>query len=138
MPEIDIVELRSPEARLDLALPAAELILEIGMYRQTQTLGSIMRAMKDRTTMIAVEDDEVVGTAGLSLGQPGFGTLEDVISDPDRRGDGFGRIVVEAVEAAAVRKQVVELNLSSSLIAMPFYEHLGYEDLGGGVYRKHL
>lgn len=138
MPEIDLIELQRPEARLDLALPTAELILNIGMYRETQTLGSIMRAMEDRTTVIALDDDQVVGTAGLSIDKAGLGSVEDVISDPERRGDGIGRKVVEAVERLAVREKLLELSLSSSLLAMTFYEHLGYQDYGDGVYRKSL
>lgn len=140
MPNVDLVELRRPDARLDLALPAAELILGIGQYRATQTIDSIMGEMRDRTTIVAVEDDEVIATAGLSVVRPGVGSVEDVITDPDWRGEGIGRLVVGAVEDLAERKRIAELQLTSSLLAMPFYEHLGYEQLDqdGHTYRKFL
>lgn len=140
MTNVDLVELRRPDARLDLALPAAELILGIGHYRDTQTIDSIVSDMRGRTTIVAVEDDEVIGTAGLSVVCPGLGSVEDVITDPDWRGEGIGRLVVEAVEDLARRKSIDELQLTPSFLAVSFYEHLGYEehDQDGSTYRKYL
>ncbi len=139
MPVVDLVELPRPEANLDLSRQAAELILEIGNYKATRDIGMVLDEMVSRTTVVALDGyEQVIGTAGLRIVAAGLGTLEDVVSDPRKRGLGIGRKVVGAVEDLALREGVLQLNLGSSLSAMSFYSHLGYEKLGERTFRKYL
>ncbi len=138
---VDIVEIGHPEAAPDICLQAAALILEIGNYKQTRDVDMILGGMAGRTTVAALDGyEQVVGTAGLLRvrNNPVLGVLEDVVADPRKRGQGIGRKVVEAVEAIAVRHGILELNFASSAEAVPFYNHLGYTQLGERTFRKFL
>ena len=139
MQKIELIEIPHPRADLDLARQSAELILEIGNYKESRDVDMILEAMAARTTVAAVDGyDQVVGTAGVRCLRPGVGMLEDVVSDPNKRGEGIGRKVVEAAETTALSKGILELELASSFTAIPFYEHLGYQRLGERLFRKFL
>jgi len=95
--------------------------------------------MVGRTTVLALDGyEQVVGVAGLQIERPGLATLEDVVSDPRKRGLGIGRKVVEAAEDLGCRKGVRELTVASTPMGIPFYIHLKYERLGERIFRKFL
>jgi GNAT superfamily N-acetyltransferase len=56
--------------------------------------------------------------------------VDDVVVDPDWRGRGVGRILLEALEARARRRGLRALHLDSFGSAVPFYEALGFTDMG--------
>ncbi len=136
---VEVVQFDRPDEEPELSLQAARLILEIGNYKHTRDPEMILEGMIGRTTVAALDGySQVIGTAGLRAVNPGLGMLEDVVSDPVKRGLGIGRKVVEAAESIALGQGITELNLTSSLLAVPFYRRLGYGQLGERLFRKFL
>lgn len=136
---LELVELPHPKADTDLYSQAAELILEIGNYKHTRDVQQILGEMAGRTTVVALDGyEQVIGTSGVRIITPGLALLEDVVSDPRKTRLGVGRRVVEAAEDVARRQGTVELNLASTLLAVPFYKDLSYQQLGERFFRKFL
>ena len=137
----ELIVIRHPEEYPDVSSQAAQLILEIGTYKKTKDVDMILGYMAQRTTVAALDSHEqVIGTAGLVRieANPSLGVLDDVIVDPQKRGLGLGRKVVEAIEDIASREGVLELYAGSSRAAVPFYAHLGYKQLSELILRKFL
>ncbi|MDL2363631.1 MAG: GNAT family N-acetyltransferase [Patescibacteria group bacterium] len=136
---LEIVRFDRPEHEPELSVQAARLVLEIGNYKKTRDVETVLWHMEGRTTLVAVDDNrQVVGTAALKRVNSTLGVLDDVVSDPSMRGDGIGRKVVKTAEEVALSEGILELNLASSLTAASFYKHLGYTQLGERFFRKYL
>jgi GNAT superfamily N-acetyltransferase len=57
--------------------------------------------------------------------------LENVVADPDRRGNGYGRFSVENIEACCWRQGCTKIMLFSSAFrraAHRFFSHLEFDD----------
>jgi GNAT superfamily N-acetyltransferase len=86
-----------------------------------------------------VEDaDGIVGAGGWSLqppggmqGQRGTGHVRHVATDPDAVRRGVGRMLMEHIALVAKASGMMELACHSTLTAVPFYESMGFEQLGG-------
>ena len=70
------------------------------------------------------EDEEVVGTATLREDE-----LGSVFVRPDWHGHGVGKLLVLHVEEVAKGRGVAVIGAYSSLTALKFYLHLGYEEV---------
>ena len=70
------------------------------------------------------EDEEVVGTATLRGDK-----LGSVFVRPDLHGCGIGKLLVLHVEEVAKGRGVAVIGAYSSLTALNFYLHLGYEEV---------
>ena len=81
-----------------------------------------------RLSYVAVYAEEVVGTATLREVE-----LGSVFVRPDLHGYGVGKRLVYHVEEVARKRGIEVLRAYSSLFALPFYLHLGYERLGQKV-----
>lgn len=68
-----------------------------------------------------------VGTARLRSPQRGIGKVERVAVLEDRREDGWGRKIMEAVESVAREDGLEKLVLHGQVAVEGFYESLGYE-----------
>jgi GNAT superfamily N-acetyltransferase len=55
--------------------------------------------------------------------------IDDLVVDPERRGQGLGRLLLEALETHARRRGLRALHLDSFSSAVPFYEALGFRDM---------
>ncbi len=74
--------------------------------------------------IVVCEGAKILGTGALQR----FGSsalLRSVAVDPDRRGRGLGRIIVEDLERIARGARVTQLILLTET-AKPFFEHQGY------------
>jgi GNAT superfamily N-acetyltransferase len=82
-------------------------------------------------TLVAVEQGKIVGTAmmyfELAPNRLWFCWLEDVAVLPAKQRHGIGKILVEACEAEARKRQCYKIGLQSTFKAIPFYESLGYK-----------
>jgi GNAT superfamily N-acetyltransferase len=104
----------------------------IGIHRKMQHIS------KRPTVAVVDQQDTVVATAGIELNaatRSGF--VEDVVTASELRGQGFGRMAMEGVEAIARREGAELILLWPSLVAEDFYLHLGYID-GPDGYQKDL
>lgn len=79
------------------------------------------------THFVAYDGDQPVGAARLREYDDGIGKIERVAVRAPRRGEGWGRKIMAAVETAAREEGFVTLRLDSQNDAIGFYERLGYE-----------
>ena len=79
-------------------------------------------AMASGTLLVAEDGGTIVG-----FGDCGHqGVVRGLYLHPDRLGAGIGRRLLDALEAAARQRGITEMQLHSSLNAIPFYERAGY------------
>ena len=93
------------------------------------------------THFVAYDGGEVVGAARLRTAEGGAergsntpdhgtGKVERVVVAADRRGEGWGRCVMNAVESRAREEGFDRLALHAQTPVQEFYEALGYEAYG--------
>jgi aminoglycoside 6'-N-acetyltransferase I len=88
--------------------------------------------------LVAVEGSRIVGLAGLQLGlsleyDGPVGKLSELVVDEDHRGQGLGRMMVQAVEREARARGCVLLYLTTAhrrKSAHAFYERVGFVETG--------
>ncbi len=85
------------------------------------TPGKVRERFGERLSFVAVQE-EVVGTATLKEDE-----LGSVFVYPDLHGGGVGKLLVTHVEEVARGRGLEALRAYSSLTALDFYLHLGYE-----------
>jgi GNAT superfamily N-acetyltransferase len=99
-----------------------QTILELSQSFSEQEI----REMAARREFFLYEEEgQLAGVIGLE----GTGVY-DFFVPPDRQGRGVGRALLGFVEKLALRREIEELHLSSSLTAVGFYERLGYRRTG--------
>ena len=74
--------------------------------------------------VVVAEAPGVAGVAGVHLES---GRLFGVFVDPERTGEGLGRVLFEAVESRAREVGLDRLTVRSALNAVGFYEACGFE-----------
>lgn len=91
----------------------------------------------DATHFVAYDDGDPIGAARLRAAGDAdptpsgdVGKVERVAVAADRRGDGWGRRVMDAVEARARKAGFDRLTLHAQTHVRGFYERLGYEAHG--------
>ena len=77
--------------------------------------------IKDKYFIVAVQDNQVVGTGALKDNE-----LRSIFVDPFYQNEGVGRIIVQHLEQYALSKGYTSIFLESSITAVRFYEKLGY------------
>lgn len=80
----------------------------------------------DAIHFVASEDGETVGTARLREYDAGTGKVERVAVVQSRRGEGWGRRIMDAVEREASERGFTELVLHAQTDVEGFYHRLGY------------
>ena len=81
--------------------------------------------------IVAMEDDAILGYAVLD---PLTGEVDAVFVEPGAQGRGVGRMLLDAIEAAARGAGYLRLFLSASLNARPFYRAAGFHALREELY----
>ncbi len=81
----------------------------------------------DSTSLFVVDDrGNIAGFANLIVGDSGRAQVDLLYVDPGYSGRGVGRRALRAVEEEARRQGSEGLWADASLLAAPFFEHLGY------------
>lgn len=92
----------------------------------------IAAQIRDNLVWVAVREDQIVGGIVLVI-RADHGVLANVAVDPDARGAGLGKALMDLVEAEARALGLAQLRLSTH-VAMPenvrLYEHLGWRETG--------
>ena len=84
-------------------------------------------------TLVALDDDEVVGYGSIHLTGPKPARVISIAVLPERRGAGIGRSILEAMEAECESLGIASLCLEvaiSNLVALHLYVAKGYEVKG--------
>ena len=93
---------------------------------QTKNVPEVLHAeLSTMVTLVACEAGEVV-----ALGAIDGAEIKRVYIEPDCQGLGIGKAVVEALEAEATQRGIVEVITDSSPSAEGFYCRLGYISVG--------
>lgn len=79
---------------------------------------------------VGMVDAEPVTTARLRPIGDGVGKVERVATLATKRGNGYAKEIMLAIESVARMNELRELKLGAQLTALPFYERLGYEAYG--------
>ncbi|MFO7927004.1 MAG: GNAT family N-acetyltransferase [Halobacteriota archaeon] len=86
------------------------------------------------THFVAYDDGEPIGTARLrrhgGTDRGDTGKIERVAVVEERRGEGLGREIMDAVERAARETGYGSVVLHAQVPVVPFYADLGYEPIG--------
>lgn len=105
------------------------------------------RLCDDRVIIVVVQrdDDELVATATLSVSATVshgiVGHVDDVVVDETSRGQGIGKLLMQAVHAEAERLELRHVDLTSRAsreAASALYRSLGYERRDTNAYRLRL
>lgn len=83
------------------------------------------------THFVARRDGAPVGAARLRAVADGVGKVERVAVRTERRGEGWGRRLMDAVEAAAAERGLSTLVLHAQTPVEAFYHRLGYRTTSG-------
>ena len=97
----------------------------------------VLVAAAQNDLLVAIATLSLVATASLGL----VGHVDDVVVDEALRGEGIGRLLMEAVHAEARRRGLRHLDLTSRPAreaANALYQSLGYERRETNVYRLRL
>jgi GNAT superfamily N-acetyltransferase len=88
------------------------------------------------TFHLAVMDgDDVVAVATLVPGPEGV-QLRGMAVDPDRQGQGIGRLLLDAAVERLRSAGVTRLWCNARDVAVPFYERLGWRVTGEGFFHE--
>lgn len=85
------------------------------------TVDGVVAKMQNRITYVAVDDSDIVGTAGFDGQQ-----VRTVFVRPNRHKVGVGSLLMRTVETLALERGLERLSLLSSITAQGFYARLGY------------
>lgn len=84
----------------------------------------------EATHLVAYDDGIVVGAARLRPSDEETAKIERVVVAEERRGDGWGRRVMDAAEDEARESGFSRVKLNAQVRVREFYESLGYRAVG--------
>ncbi|MBC3454122.1 GNAT family N-acetyltransferase [Pseudomonas mosselii] len=96
----------------------------IAQVEQSFSPAAVSVLLDSRVVFVAVKQNNLLGTASLD-GE----VVRTVFVAPTHHGTGIGRLLMEAIHAAAIRAGVTALRVPSSITAQGFYARLGYRKL---------
>ena len=86
--------------------------------------------------IVLLDDGYPVATCRFYAAEPGRAVLGRVVVLPDYRGHGLGRMVVEEAERWLRELGFREVAIDSRIVAIAFYEKLGYAPVDDAVVRS--
>lgn len=86
---------------------------------------------EDATHYVAYDDGRAVGTARLRVPEDGVARIERVAVRKPDRGEGVGRLLMDALETEAREQGCAEARLHAQTAVEEFYGKLGYETTSG-------
>lgn len=88
----------------------------------------VRKALSETEVAVGVEDDsDLVAAARVLTDYTYYATVYDVIVAADRRGEGLGETLLEAVTDHSDLQDVVGLSLLCRRGLVPYYESVGFE-----------
>lgn len=104
-----------------------------GLYEEYEwwedrEVDDVRRALAETEVAVGVEDDgDLVASARVITDYTYYANVFDVIVAADRRGDGLGKTLMEAVVSHPDLQSVVGLSLLCRSGLVPYYESVGFE-----------
>jgi len=129
---IDALLARSYPALLKGAYPPSLLVTAIPLMAKAQP-----RLIASGTYFVVEIEDEIVGAGGWTAATPpgqrarrGVGNIRHVVTDHTRTRQGIGRALMTHIFSDARAAGARKLDCLSTLMAVPFYEAVGFRVLG--------
>jgi len=119
-----------PEARELTPADAESLTALYEEYEwwDDRTVEDVRTALEETPVTVGVEDDgELVAAARVLTDYVYYGAVYDVIVAADRRGEGLGRLLMEAVVSHPDLQRTQGLSLLCRRGLVPYYESVGFE-----------
>lgn len=119
-----------PEVRNLTPLDAPALTVLYGDYAwwSDREVDEVRRALAGTDVAVGLEDDgELVAAARILTDYTYYATVYDVIVAADRRGEGLGRTLLEAVVEHPELENLPGLSLLCREGLVPYYESVGFE-----------
>jgi len=86
------------------------------------TPNQVLKRFSTRKSFVAVQHGKVIGTATLKEQEIG-----SLFVNPNLQGQGIGKLLLNHIEEVAKTANVTYLKAYSTLTAIEFYKHLGYQ-----------
>ena len=135
MTEAVTIKPESPDQPEILALLAASDAHSAKLYppgsRELSTLESLRRP--EVTFLVAREHGKAVGCGAIAPVPPHFGEIKRMFVDPSMRGKGVGRLLLERIEAIALKEGLSLLRLETGVKqpeATSLYRAAGFHFIG--------
>ncbi|WP_319557318.1 GNAT family N-acetyltransferase [Thiomicrorhabdus sp.] len=80
-------------------------------------------AIENKVMILAEENEEILGIGILDLAE---GEIGAIYIHPKAKGKGYGRKLLLELESIALKNNVTQLALCSTMNALGFYQHHGY------------
>lgn len=131
--DVDALLRRSYPALLKESYPPSTYVTAIPLIAKAQP-----RLLATGTYFVVLDGETIVGAGGWTRGAPtggrqalrDVGHIRHVVTDHQRVRQGIGRRLMSHVVATAQEAGIRELECLSTLMAVPFYEALGFRQLG--------
>lgn len=101
---------------------------------------AVRRSWEDHPMFVAIEEANLVAFAG-AYDDDGMVTIGALFTDPESRGQGAGKALVDAIQAAAGERPVTADVMLGNHLAERFYEHLGFvpgETISGDLFGERI
>jgi len=109
---------------INTCYPAVYSPEAITYWEDIHTEEKILSDAKTGTIIVLESRDSIVAT-GTLLGH----RISRVYVQPDKQGQGFGKIIMRDLEEKAKQKGLAEVKLYASLVSKKFYDAIGYETI---------
>ena len=78
---------------------------------------------------VLIEDEQIIGCGGIAgfWGSETESILLTIFIHPDYQGKGYGRQLIETLEADEYFKRAVRIEIPASITAVGFYQKMGYD-----------
>ena len=82
---------------------------------------------------VVKEFDKIIGCGAITgyFGSETESILLSIFVDPDFQGKGYGRKIIETLEADEFGLMAKRIEIPASMVAIPFYKKMGYEHKNG-------
>ena len=104
----------------------------IAAWVNSKSLKAYQNIPNHNRLIVAEEKEQIIGFGLLNLDKK---SIDSLYVWPNQAGRGYGKILLECIEKIAQEEGIDELTLSSTLNAVEFYQHMGYEKKMRSSYR---
>ena len=96
---------------------------------KTNNADIILKRSKEFHAYVVTQDNKIIGVGMIG---PYWDSLTEsslftIFIDPDLKGQGLGRLIMETLEADEFYKRAKRVEIPASITALNFYRHFGYD-----------
>lgn len=129
-----IYELIAYTSRVSFAGYYPPQIIEGGIEHNTESI--LVDKVKNTHFYVATTDNRIVGCGSIYTisGARREAKIQSFYIHPNSQGQGVGKAIMEALESDEWAINAEIINISSSVVALPFYHKMGYTHRDGKLH----